>query len=142
MARREYTGSFKCAVDGCNKFTHWVCDTLRERAEVFQQQATRPWRCLRHARPEEVIAPGISAHYSSLHVGRDRFGMRFCGSDGKWRQTYADGPGFRLFAEDFPAGTVIQFTVEVQLPDVNAQCAAVCDVEVTGRHSPKCKGAE
>lgn len=119
MSRREYYAAFKCAEEGCKEHTRYAYATRRDEAESLKWQAENPWKCARHVRPEQVVKLEDQVRSSVLVVeDRERLGRRFRYLDGKWHLSYVDLPGLRIFAEDFPSGTIVTLTVGVTLPPV------------------------
>lgn len=57
MSRRERTTTIVCAEKPCREVTFYTYSPLREYDEIEAAQAKRPWRCTRHASPDEVLRP-------------------------------------------------------------------------------------
>lgn len=117
MSRREYTIRFKCAEDGCGEWYYGVAASRRDEADTRAWYAKRPWRCVRHAKPDEVLSAdnlervtvrvsGKSKRYPNLP---DLFW-----DDGSG---FEYGPGFKAYAKDFPPGTRLIVTARIELPE-------------------------
>jgi hypothetical protein len=130
--RREYYSSPQCAHDGCTERAHCVFATRKEQREAWQRQQEAPWRCARHRRPTEVLSADApvcehalvlvertyeSRNWQTGEVEAKPLGLFWApeGSE-KGGSGFTYGPGFRAFAEDFPAGTRLVVTARIELP--------------------------
>jgi len=120
MARREHSTVTPCAEPGCPERTHGLFGTLRDRDAHMRRQNEHPWRCTRHRRPEEVLSPAGPGRVSILLVDDDRGRHSFRRPDGTWWPLpYVDGPGYLVFAADFPIGTAVRFVAIAEPPPVD-----------------------
>lgn len=140
MGRREYFGNWPCAENGCTERGRYVYDTQRDYADAVRRYAKDPWRCSRHTKPEEVLGLDRLRVVATATATRVKFSgyadalARYQAGNGWGRppSEYLDGlfwtgagmssgftfgPGFKAYADDFPAGTKLVITVEVVLPD-------------------------
>ena len=109
MARRNYVVRAKCHYPGCTEVARYEASTRKEEAEIYQRYA-RDWLCVRHTRPDEVLSPTNALRSTELVCQQESYG-RFFGGQG-----FISGPGFKIYAADFPAGTKLRVTAEVILP--------------------------
>lgn len=146
MARREHLSNWPCGHPGCKERGLYAYPTLRELREAVKRYAKEPWRCTRHSQPDEVLSaknpvrhvelvaskvrcPGYDEDLrryerriaeQSPYPGRrpDEFlpGLFWIG-DGEARSGFTYGPGFRAFATDFPEGTKLLITAEIEIPE-------------------------
>lgn len=110
---REYPLRFRCAHDGCAETVTYRYSTRREMAESFERKhysGSRGWLCTRHSRPNEVLSE-LNPETRFEIVSREESYGRFFGTQG-----FMYGPGFKLFANDFPAGTKLIVTARIELP--------------------------
>lgn len=120
MARRGYTRTRRCAEEGCRETSLTHYEYKRDYAEAVRREAgQQPWKCSRHAKPEEVLSPtNLEVTYvsePSWDQLSDHTGQligRYWGRSG-----YVYGPGFRAWAKDFPAGTQLVITARAVLPE-------------------------
>jgi hypothetical protein len=115
MARRRYTLTVRCGYEGCCEYGHYEPENRDHYIDLEKRYGQRRWRCVRHAKPEEVLSPTnlrrqheiVSEHsyYEGKSIGLywNHFGM-------------VSGPGFKAYAKDFPEGTKIIVTAEIVLP--------------------------
>jgi hypothetical protein len=110
---RRYSLHAKCGHEGCREFATYEADT---RADYIRQERTYGggrWLCVRHSNPDEVLS-GENAKRVTEIVSRQEPHGRYFGHSG-----FVHGPGFRAWAADFPAGTVLRVTAEIILPEVD-----------------------
>lgn len=112
MARRQYVIRAECQHPGCKEVARFEADTRKEQEEIYKRHG-RNWLCTRHTRPEEVLSPANLVRSTELESRQETYG-RFFGHSG-----FVSGPGFKIYAEDFPAGTKLRVTAEVILPKEN-----------------------
>lgn len=104
--------TIRCAEPGCSATVLWGYDSKREYVELRHKANERPWRCTRHEEPEKVLRPdnptvtGVLISEGNYWREKDRIG----GSG------FAYGPGFKAHVADFPVGTRIIVTAQVELP--------------------------
>ena len=112
MARREWPLRFVCSEEGCTESANYRYSTRRDLMESFELKhySNGRWRCIRHARPNEVLSANNPETQAELTVEQKDYG-RFFGNVG-----FVSGPGFKAFAEDFPAGAKIVVTATLVLP--------------------------
>lgn len=112
MAR--YSTRFKCGHDGCAELAFFEADTRKEQTSQYERYANGKWRCVRHSRMDEVLAPDNRSRTVAMTIFDEPYG-RFWGID-KADAGFVYGPGFKAFAKDFPPGTQLKVTAEVILP--------------------------
>lgn len=124
--KRSKTVSFRCGharADGvaCDEFGHYSYDNREEGVRLQTRYGGGQWRCMRHSRPEEVLTPDNRAREVTFVLGPDTKGR----APGLyWHPQgvpgivsgFASGTGWKAFAEDWPAGTVIRVRVDVEAP--------------------------
>lgn len=113
MAKRDWPLMFTCGHAGCMERVTYRYSTRRDMMESFEQKhhSGGRWRCTRHSHPDQVLSATNreTRHEATLEQrphGKffGNFGMIF-------------GPGFKAFAEDFPAGAKVVVTATLILPD-------------------------
>ena len=114
MSRREWTFTGVCGHEGCTERFTYRYPTRRDLVSSYEVKnySDGRWRCIRHARPDEVLSATNLATTHELVNEQKSYG-RFFGNFGS-----VSGPGFKAFANDFPAGTKIIVTTQVVLPEV------------------------
>ncbi|MGA1853006.1 hypothetical protein VH570_19415 [Sphingobium sp. HT1-2] len=112
MARREWPLRFVCGQEGCTESANYRYQTKRDLMESFELKhySNGRWRCIRHARPKEVLSADNRETRIEMTVDQKPHG-RYFGSSG-----FLHGPGFKAFADDFPAGTKIIVSATLILP--------------------------
>jgi len=122
MAARQ-TARFQCGHEGCKEFAIYDYYSADERKRLYRTYDQGRWRCTRHMRMEEVL--GSDNHrtvceYTAKKVpatfGEYLDGLFWTKGDAASGSGFTSGPGFKAFASDFPAGTVIRVTAEIILP--------------------------
>lgn len=128
MSRRLYMSRFPCAHPGCPEVANYESHTRSEQAET-QRRYYGKWRCVRHSQPQEVLGPGnlLIVHEET---SRQEPHGRYWGHSG-----FQYGPGFKAFAKDFPAGTVLRVTAEIILPDGPTAQAKTSDAPLSEQES-------
>jgi hypothetical protein len=127
MSRREYRVTVRCG-GGCGKNTTYYCATRAEEAEVRKRNHEHPWKCTRHDDPERNLRPGNTATRQVLVATRlkatpvrpwldqDRWldGLYWLPEGATTGSGFTSGPGFNAHAEDFPEGTRLVVTAEIE----------------------------
>lgn len=108
MAR--YGMRFECGHPGCPEIAHYECRTRKEQADLYRSYGDGKYRCVRHAQPDELLSASNLTRSVEI-VSRQEDHGRYWGHSG-----FIYGPGFKAFAQDFPAGTTIKVTAEIVLP--------------------------
>lgn len=110
----------RCAEDGCCDSAYYEHANQREAQEARQRRASHPYRCLRHTKPDQVLAESNPLRVGVLTVHEESYG-RFWHAEGEQMGSgSASGPGFRAFAKDFPPGTRLVVTARVELPEAGS----------------------
>lgn len=110
---REYPLRFKCSHEGCAETVTYRYSTRRELADSFELKhygGAKGWLCTRHNRPDEVLSDCNPETRFEAVCRQESYG-RFFGNSG-----FVHGPGFKLFANDFPPGTKLIVTARIELP--------------------------
>jgi hypothetical protein len=128
MASREYRSSWRCAEPGCRDVQFMTHSTRRDEADAYRRQHEKPYRCTRHAHPEQNLRPGNEHTRHVLTAVKVQSGRT---GDGQpielpglfWRAEGAGagsgftfGPGFTAHASDFPEGTRLVVTAQIETP--------------------------
>ncbi len=113
---RERTTSIRCAEAGCRDHATYAYSSQRECAEIYERQKRRPWKCSRHDRPDEVLRPDNVRVVGVLVATRRPYGQFWIPEDGTTGSGLTSGPGFKAHADDFPEGTRLVVTAEVEIP--------------------------
>jgi hypothetical protein len=118
MARREYRTTFHCAEPGCREAQWLVHDLRRDQQAACDWQREHPFRCSRHRKPEQNLRPGNGRTTYVLVASRlhDLPSLFWVPEDGTTGSGYSYGPGFTAHADDFPEGTRLVVTTEIQSP--------------------------
>lgn len=112
MSRREWPLILPCGHPGCTERSNYRYQTKRDLMESFELKhfSNGRWRCVRHSQPDAVLSASNPSTRAELLLEERPHGRLF----GNWG--FVHGPGFKAFAEDFPAGTKIIVTAELVLP--------------------------
>lgn len=124
--RRPYTITLRCAENGCRDHQTYEYETRADEAAGRKRQQEHPYRCTRHARPERVLRPDNRTRQIVLVASK----LPYSGSSGGFlpglfwiaenelRSGFTYGPGFNAHADDFPEGTRLVVTAQIELPEV------------------------
>ena len=118
MARREYRSTFRCAEPECRETQWLVHDLRRDQAEAYRRQQEKPFKCSRHRKPEQNLRPGNerTAHVLVAIRLHDLPHLFWVPEGGTTGSGFSFGPGFTAHADDFPEGTRLVVTTEIQSP--------------------------
>lgn len=105
----------KCGHEGCNEFALYEADNKADANRIWETYGGGKWRCSRHNRPDEVLSATNTQTLCTMKVFEFPHG-KFWGTD-KASNGFIYGPGFKGFATDFPAGTIIEVTAKITLPE-------------------------
>ena len=115
MAKPIWAYRKHCTHDGCKEFGYYRFDTRREMVESWYY--ARDWVCTRHTKTDELLTP------DNLKVSKEVISIRGEGriSDplfwkGNLTSGFISGEGFKAFAADFPEGTKLIITAQIELP--------------------------
>lgn len=113
MARRDWPLLFTCGHAGCNERATYRYSTRRDMMESFEQKhfSNGRWRCIRHSNPEQVLSAVNTTTRHEITLEERPHG-KFFGNFG-----FVSGPGFKIFANDFPPGTKLIVLTQVVLPN-------------------------
>lgn len=125
MSRREWPLRFVCNYPGCTESANYRYPTRRDMMESFELKnySGGRWRCVRHNKPDEVLSASNPRTRAEIVLEQKSHGKYF-GNFG-----FVSGLGFRVFADDFPAGTRLIVTAEI-VPPAERECPSSPD----GRH--------
>lgn len=116
MARR-YTIRLRCAAEGCPAGSVAEACTRHEENEARRWYAEHPYRCYRHQAPAEVLSAAEPVMHGALRVTQQGPSKYWAvEADGRLRGGLVSGPGIRAIADDFPEGTRLLVTAEIELP--------------------------
>lgn len=140
MARREYHVRIGCAQKGCGETQHFYPTTRADEARIYAGNDKSPWKCNRHAQPEENLRPGNEETVQVLVATRvkrklDRWeaayrqpvdcdpgyawldGLFWCPEGGPQHGSgFEFGPGFNAYASEFPEGTRLVVAARIEYP--------------------------
>jgi hypothetical protein len=119
---RERTVSIRCAEDGCRDHQYLAYATQREYGQIQHDQRMRSWKCSRHRDPLANLRPGNESTHRVLVATRVE------ARDGSWLpglywrparsatagSGFISGPGFNAYASDFPEGTRLVVTTQIE----------------------------
>ncbi|HVS86461.1 MAG TPA: hypothetical protein VHD91_12605 [Gaiellaceae bacterium] len=109
--------SLPCAWEGCTERAHYEVRTKSEDIELRR----KPWYCVRHSQPEEVLIGAHNARETTLVCVEGPYG-RFWSPDGVTARTgFVHGPGFRAWASDFEPGTRLVVSARIESAAVGPQ---------------------
>lgn len=120
MARREWPLSFRCAHPGCKESVTYRYSTRRDLESSFELKNYRGgnWKCIRHNTPSEVLSvDNIETRWESVSTA-SKHGHAYFGHAG-----FVHGPGFKVWADDFPPGAKLIVTARIELPEAHAALA-------------------
>lgn len=103
-----------CTFPGCKEVGWAEYDSAREQYESAAYRAR--WRCVRHHNDgKDVLTPERRSVSTVLVNAEEPYGL-FWREDGEERggSGFIHGPGFKVFAKDWPAGTRLRVTVELE----------------------------
>jgi hypothetical protein len=116
MSRRGYDRHRRCAQEGCREVSITNYEYKRDYADAARRENGQPpWKCSRHAHPEEVLSVHNRETTATIVAG-NKGQYSFLTWEGYW-SGHCSGPGFKAWAEDFPAGTRLTITTRIDLPD-------------------------
>lgn len=124
MPRREYRTTFTCAEPGCRETQFFTSTTRADEAALWKQQKAVPFRCTRHRNPEQNLRPGNERTTRVLVATKRPHGMSWVPEGETTGSGFKYGPGFTAHAEDFPEGTRLVVTAQIELPGETAATAA------------------
>lgn len=115
MARREYPLTFRCGHEGCTESVTYRYERQRDLSESFELKnyGNGKWRCMRHHNQERVLSPSNLETVAEMVSEEKPYGRYF----GSWG--FLSGPGFAIYANDFPPGTKLIVTARVEIPRAN-----------------------
>ena len=132
MARREYRNTFTCAEPGCHDTQFYVHDRRADQDAACKRQAEHPYRCTRHADPDRNLRPGNESTRRVLVASKVRAYQdpRRPEQEPRWLDGlywheegserggsgFTHGPGFNAHASDFPEGTRLVVTAQIEIP--------------------------
>lgn len=122
----------QCGHSGCSEIAFYEADTRADHARLQDRYGNGRYRCSRHQNPEEVLSEDRRRVTYEI-VSQESKSGKFWGN---WGFLY--GPGFKAFASDFPAGTILRVIAEIVLPSpqpdavqaddvIDAAAIALCD---------------
>lgn len=112
--RRPLSYRVKCGHEGCAEIAFYAPHNRKEYADLDRMYGNGRWRCTRHTQPNEVLGPEDRIKTFEIESRQEPYGLYF-GNFG-----FLSGPGFKVWAKDFPVGTKIKVTAEVILPDTSS----------------------
>jgi hypothetical protein len=112
----KYYDSPKCAHKECNEYAHFVFNTRKEqRVESLRRAERGGWKCTRHSNPDKVLG------LENLRRETVLVAQRSAKNPEKlyWNETFGfvSGDGYKAFASDFPEGTKLTITAQIELPE-------------------------
>ncbi len=114
MRRIKPTAIARCQFPGCKEIAHYVFENQKEYREHNASRAE--YLCTRHTDPESVLSKESPKRVGVLMTVKKPYGS-FWETDGKVTSGFVYGQGFKAYAEDFPEGTKLKITAEIEIPD-------------------------
>lgn len=114
MDRRGYDVLVKCSHESCTEVDRYRYNSKSDMDKHFECNPKSDHKCFRHSKPNLVLSVSKRATVDVV--------MNFKTDDGNfWGKEkpltkVVFGPGFRAFADDFPAGTKIKVTAQLSIP--------------------------
>lgn len=115
MGRRRWPYRYECTYPGCTEHAHHEFRSMAELKLQLKWQPRETWRCVRHTNIDETLSTSNPIRVQELTNFEEPHG-KFWGVT-KAQSGFSHGPGFKAFAEDFPAGTKLRVTAELILPE-------------------------
>ena len=106
----------RCGVKGCKNGAHYEAQNQKEAREIIEQYGNGKYRCAKHTNPEKLLSLDRKK-ITSIQIAEKS--KKYPNLDGLyWNDGsgFIFGPGFKAFADDFPAGTKLIVTAEIMLP--------------------------
>lgn len=122
--RRGYTVRCVCSFPGCKETSFYHYDTQRDMREgtAARQQRAGTWLCVRHTSPDEVLSESNSiTSQTLLSVELDCGKFWSKQGDGSLRSGFVFGNGYKAYAQDFPPGTRLTVTAQIELPTAQGE---------------------
>lgn len=116
MAQREYRSVFTCAETGCREAQYLVHDLRADQAAADRRQREKPFKCSRHAKPEQNLRPDNQSTQFVYVVTRKPTGLYWVTEGNVSGSGYSFGPGFNAHADDFPEGTRLIVSAQIEVP--------------------------
>ena len=113
MSRRQHYFVSPCAEDGCQEADRVFFDTLRDRDKHARYRYEHPYRCQRHARPDEVLSEANPRREIVYTVADDRGRKAWTGGRNNHPWIGGGFDDFQAYAKDFPVGTKLKITLEL-----------------------------
>ncbi len=104
-----------CGHDGCPEFARYEASNKTEYIDLSKRYGNGQYRCVRHSQPNEVLSKENTKIISEVKVFPESYG-KFWGAE-KAQNGFSHGLGYKAFAEDFPAGTILRVTAEIIMPE-------------------------
>lgn len=111
MSRRQLTYRAKCGHEGCTEHATFDASSRAELMRLDRDVGYGRWRCVRHSQPNEVLSPTNLVRVWEDTSQQLPHGVFFTNAG------FLFGPGFKVFAADFPPGTRLRVTAEIILPE-------------------------
>lgn len=117
MARRGYDRRKVCAEDGCREQRITNYEYKRDAMDAARREKDQPpWKCLRHSRPSDVLSEVNRTTVGVRTVTASERGSKFWNNGERNTTGWEYGPGFMAWAEDFPVGTKLIISADIELP--------------------------
>jgi hypothetical protein len=126
MPRGDYRQTIACADQPCREKITYHHQTRADEAASVKHQRESPWKCSRHLKPDEVLAPERQAITSVMTVvprpgaARWETPLIWAASGWNFRSDSVSGVGFQAFANDWPEGTRLEITARILPPETEA----------------------
>lgn len=115
--KREVNHNKKCAHEGCKEVGWFRFDTRREYTEWYKRRGNKPWLCVRHTRPDDVLSAENLKRETVLISEKSKNYPHLPDLFWGGSSVFCYGDGFKAYARDFPEGTKLKITAEIILPD-------------------------
>jgi hypothetical protein len=125
--RRAHFYSPQCVHEDCVQRAHFEFTSIRAKQQCVERTEQRGgWRCGRHTDPEKTLSENNRTREVTLVVTETERGRFWC-EEGQERLSggFVCGPGFRAYAEDFPADTKLIVTARLEMASQTAEDEAV-----------------
>jgi hypothetical protein len=111
MSRRPRIGRYQCSHPGCAEVYRYEIMDRAHALSVDRTHGGGQYKCIRHSRPDEVLSADNMKRSVDWTNDQKEHGRYWASASG-----FVSGPGFKVFSEDWPAGTILRVTAEIITP--------------------------
>lgn len=108
------TGRAYCTHEGCKEVANYEYDSRKD--YMAASESRNKWKCTRHSRPDEVLSVNNPSRSVEMIAGKSKKYPQLDGNFWSEKSSFQYGPGFKVYAGDFPEGTKLIITAQIVLP--------------------------